>query len=229
MKNIDKYIEEIKELERLAKLEADPQEEIDNDEEVVRNLLSANGVYVNSIYDLVNSECNYPEVIPILLTKLTDNLISTSKICEGVIRSLICKESRGIVESDLLKYYHKLKGHKKTGVVGWVIGDAIFELYNPKSPAISVDELFDIIIDKSNGKSRQMFVSTLAKMRNIGGEKEKALIPLINDEDIDAQVIGVLMKFKTSAALPNLKKKLKTVNNKVFKSNIELAISEIES
>ena len=75
------------------------------DEEKIREELSKVRIFVNSIYDLVNTKKPYPEAISVLIDLLEKNDISNRRIREGIVRSLTVKEAKGKANSILIAEY----------------------------------------------------------------------------------------------------------------------------
>jgi HEAT repeats len=135
--------------------------------------LSAIGIQIITIWDLVNTKAKYANAIPILLKHLP--LDYSDKIKEGIIRSLTVVEAKGVAVPILVNEYEKLSKDKEN--LRWVIGNAI----NITITKDYIDKILPIVQDEENGMSRQMFVAALGKIKS---EKSKeALLRLVNDDD----------------------------------------------
>ncbi len=154
------------------------------------------GIHINSIYDLANTTKSYPQGLPILIGLLRKG-ISDDRLKEGIIRSLAVKEAKGLAGAALLEEYNKIPKEKM--VLRWTIGSAL-------EVVITNDELepvINIIKDKTNGMSRQMFVLALAKLP--AEKSEQILIESLDDDELATQAIVALSKIKSQKALIKIK------------------------
>lgn len=72
------------------------------------NDVSATGIEIKSIYDLVSSKKSYASAIPILIESIS-NGISDISLKEGVVRALGASEARGTTAGQILiKEYRNL-------------------------------------------------------------------------------------------------------------------------
>lgn len=158
-------------------------------EKIKQELLQV-GIFVNSVYDLVNTKEKYPEAIPILLNALEQG-ISDKRIKEGVIRALTVKEAKGAGCDLLLKEFYKCSENESS--IRWAIGNA----FQVIATSEFIPELIKIVKNKAYGKSRQMFVMTLGKLK--ARTSEETLIQLLkdNDNDILSHVIWALGAIKS--------------------------------
>jgi HEAT repeat protein len=165
---------------------------IKEDEKKISASLSEMDIYIESIYDLVNTNEPYPEAIPILVNFLNSDELSSNRIIEGIIRALGVKEAIGIANKPLLRLYNRTKD-KDTPYL-WAIGNTMTIIISEED----IDEVIKIITDKSNGMSRQMFVLALG---NIPSEKsEDVLIQVLNDDEIAPHALEALGKLKSKKA-----------------------------
>jgi HEAT repeat protein len=154
----------------------------------IKSELAKVGVFVNDIYDLVNSDKHYPAAVPVLLDLLQEG-IEFEGIKEGVIRALAIKEAIGKASPILLDEYNKLPKNKS--LLRWAIGNTIYTTITRDD----VERIVQIVQDKENGISRQMFVAALGKIAS--DKVEDILIKLLDDDEVAAQAIAALGKMKS--------------------------------
>lgn len=162
-----------------------------DENDYVRNALSQVGIKVNNIYDLVNTNQDYTEAIPVLVDLLKKG-IKDDKVKEGIIRSLAVKHAKGKAGDVLLKEFNKIPVEKT--MLRWAIG-------NTMSIIITNDDLegvLEIIKDKKNGVARQMFILSLSKIKS--DIIEEILIDLLKDDEVSAYSLVVLGKLKVTRA-----------------------------
>lgn len=161
--------------------------------------LSKAGIVVNDVYDLVNTKAPYPKAIPILINSLREG-ISERKIKEGVIRALGVKEAKGIAGPVLLTEFYNTPNDDQ--IARWVIGNAMTVVVTRDE----VDEVLEIVKDKTNGMSRQMFVYALSGFRS--DEIEDTIIQLLSDDDVVIHALKVLRRWKSKKAMEEIIKLL---------------------
>lgn len=121
--------------ELIAKLEADPEfrrkkgereaqmavifERRKKDEAGLVAELRAAGYEVDSVYDFVNTEAEYPDAVPILIRHL--DLPHESVIRGGIVRALTIKYGGAIVEEALLRHFQSEEDHD----LRWVFANAL--------------------------------------------------------------------------------------------------------
>ncbi|MEM9737960.1 MAG: hypothetical protein AAF770_02575, partial [Bacteroidota bacterium] len=130
---------------------------LDYDQQPVVRDLRAVGLDITDVWDLVNTSDSYPEAIPVLLKHI--NLPYIRAIKEGIVRSLIVKESRPIAFRPVLAAYHALADNDMdTYVYALVIGQAMtFE---------DIDEIITIIGGRVKHPSgHKVFIELLARWR----------------------------------------------------------------
>lgn len=161
------------------------------DMNVIKMELSKVGVLINDVYDLVNTKKPYPVAIPILLS-LLERGIDHIGMREGVVRALAVKEAVGKVSPVLIAEYNRTP--KDEMLLRWAIGNTIYTTITESD----VDSILPIIQDKTNGTSRQMFVSALGKIKS---EKvEDVLISLLDDEEVAPHALEALGRMKSKKA-----------------------------
>jgi HEAT repeat protein len=173
------------------------------DNDIIKSIFSKYGIELNNIYDLINSREEYDDILPLLIKILQANILNDGNIIEGIVRALTVKEAKGLAEKTLLESYNSLKPDQRRGNLGWAYGNAIEYLYSDKN--IDVDEIINIIREKSNGMSRQMFVLALGKTKKHKEKVENLLIELTNDSDVALHAITSLYKLKSIKAVPRMK------------------------
>jgi HEAT repeat protein len=157
----------------------------------IRRELRKVGISINDIYDLVNTNEPYPAAIPVLLKLLNDG-IEHIGIKEGVIRALAVKEAIGKASSILIAEYNRTS--KDNMLLRWSIGNTIFTTITDND----VEIILPIVQDKTNGMSRQMFVSALGKVK--AEKAEEILIKLLDDEEVAAHALEALGRMKSKKA-----------------------------
>lgn len=161
------------------------------DEDIIIKELERIGIRINSIYDLVNTTEPYSQGLPVLIEFLRKG-ISDDRIKEGVIRSLAVKEATGIAGSALLQEYNRIPKDKM--MLRWAIGSSLQVVVTDEEK----ESIINIVTDKTNGMSRQMFVLALGKLPS--ERTEQILIELLDDEEIAAQAIEALSNLKSQNA-----------------------------
>lgn len=162
------------------------------DEEKIREELSKVGIYVDSIYDLVNNKKPYPQAIPVLILLLKKGDISNCRIREGIIRSLAVKEAKGKANAVLINEYKRTPIEQQS--LRWSIGNSIRVLITDKD----IEDVLEIVRNKENGSSRQMFVLALGKFKS--EIVEDTLIQLLNDEEVTVHALNALRKLRSKNA-----------------------------
>lgn len=150
--------------------------------------LASVGVFISTIWDLVNTKTKYTQAIPILLKHLV--LEYSDKTKEGIVRALTVIEAKGLAGKLLIGEYLKLSYDKEN--FKWAIGNAV-KLTMVKD---EVELVFPIVLDKNNGISRQMFIRALSKFKT--ENVKQVLLQLVNEEDkvISEEATKALRKFK---------------------------------
>lgn len=155
----------------------------------VKSQLAEVGIIVNDIYELVNSDSRYPAAIPVLL-KLLQEGIHHLGIKEGIIRALAVKEAQGRTGSVLISEYNRLP--KDELFVRWAIGNTFYVTI----VETDVESILPLVLDKTNGMSRQMFVAALGKLKS--EKAESALIRLLDDDEVAPHALRALCRMKSS-------------------------------
>lgn len=77
--------------------------------------LDKKGIYIDSVYDLVNTSSSYPKAIPVLIKHL--NKPYSPAIKEGIIRALTVKEAKKEVLELFKEEYKKEKSPQVKGAL----------------------------------------------------------------------------------------------------------------
>ncbi len=182
------------------------------DEKIVEEMLKELnncGFEIKDYCQLWTLKTRHKFLIPILLKYL--GRFETKNFKEVIVRALGVKGFNDATSSLIDEYYNSDNRFYK-----WAIGNSI---------SIILDERFEkeyieIINDKTNGTSRQMFVLTLGKLRCI--KAIDSLVKLLEDDDINGHVIMALGYFKNKELLdyiePFLKNEQKWIRREAEKS-----------
>lgn len=169
---------------------------------LVRDLAGV-GVDVEDVWDLVNARtAQYPNAVPVLLDWLAhvDERVDESvrgRLRDGLIRALTVKSARPAAAPLMLELFRSADDPTGFGE-RWVIGNALGVV----ADETHLDELLDLVADRSYGKGRQMLVLGLGRFRQ---ERVTAtLISLLSDEDVAGQAAEALGKQKAAVARPAL-------------------------
>ena len=157
----------------------------------IKSELAKVGVTINDIYDLVNTDKSYPTAVPVLLNLLQDG-IEHIDIKEGIIRALAVKEAIGKASPVLIAEYNRTSKEKIH--LRWAIGNTIHITITEDD----VESILPIVLDKTNGMSRQMFVAALGKVKS--GKAEDVLINLLDDEEVMPHALEALGRMKSKKA-----------------------------
>lgn len=162
------------------------------------------GIIINDIFDLVNSDESCPKAIPVLLELLNAN-VSDDTLKEGIIRALAVKEAKGIAGKFLISEFKRTPIQKM--MLLWAIGSTMDVVMSEED----IDEVINIVSNKSYGMSRQMFVSALGKFKS--EEIEEVLINLLNQEEVAPHALEALGRLKSKRAENKVRSLLKHKNS----------------
>lgn len=169
-------------------------ENVFKEELLLKEKLLEAGLRINNINDFIHTKESYPEAIPVLIEFLS-HTVDQIWWKEAIVRSLTTKEAKGVANKPLLEAYARTDKQKYSSFC-WAIGNAFEIIIQPED----VDPILEIVKDKDNGTSRQMFVMALAKIKSRKEDIENVLIPLIDDDDITGHVLYTLGKLKSEKA-----------------------------
>lgn len=180
---------------KLSQLQNSLEAALKDEEAILISEINDTGLKINSLWDLVNYKFRYPPaVLPILIRHLQKDYSAKTK--EGIVRALAVKEAKGLVGSILISEYRN--SVKDNSAYRWAIGNTMYQTITPNE----VGEVIQIIKDKSNGVSRQMFAAALGKVKD--ADSETILITLLNDDEIVAHVIEALGRMKSHKAIDKI-------------------------
>lgn len=143
----------------------------EEDEKPLVDDLRSVGVKVFSVWDLVNTSKSYVTAIPVLIKHLRKQYYSKNK--EGIVRALAVKEAIGVACETLITEYHAVP--KEEHFLRWAFGNTMAVIITRDY----IDEVIKIVLDQTNGDSRQMFVTALSKFRS--SKVDRALQMLLTD------------------------------------------------
>jgi hypothetical protein len=174
--------------------------------------LNKNGNSITTIWDLVNTKTKYPDgTVDILIKHLVLNYHDTIK--EGIVRSLMVKEAKGIAVHALINEYESTD--KKKHNLRWIIGCVIGYLATKEH----IDWIETTILDKKNGGSRSGLIVPLVKLKD--EKAEKIILQILEEDD---QQLGVLFQsmeglglLKSSLAIEKLKTFLNHSNKEIIR------------
>lgn len=126
------------------------------------------GIRIKSVWDFVNTSDKYPEAIPVLIKHLSKSYHHRTK--EGIVRALAVKEAKGVANRAVMDEYWRLP--KENPEIDpdeqwifhyrWAFGNTMKVIVLERD----LDDLIEIVLDKSNGHSRNSFVEALAKLKS---------------------------------------------------------------
>lgn len=155
--------------------------------------LSESGVHVSRLSDLVNFNIEYGHVIGILVKHLNGNILD-NHVREFLIRSLTIKLATGLVNDRLFELYDI----EFVDNIKWVIGNAFDCIIQERD----VERIINIIENKKNGISRQMFVLALRRYKL--DSVETKLNNWLQDKDIRLQTLSLLKKYPKDSYIQSL-------------------------
>lgn len=141
--------------------------------------LEAAGYHINSVWDLVNSRGPYPEAIPVLLRHLK-RVDYHPDIRQGIARALSRRDPQ-VKEAipELLEAFRRDPDPRLNGPK-WAIGNAIQTVYDDRY----LDEIVEIVRDRSHGPARTELVQALGKSKNELARTTLAALTEDSDEDV---------------------------------------------
>lgn len=144
----------------------------------LRTDLAAVGVYIDLIWDLVNTRTSYPASIPVLLEHLRRPYDDRTR--EGIARALTDKAAKPFV--DELIYLFRVEDDARSHHVKWAIGNALTVAAGPGK----LNEIISLIMDAAHGKARTALVPILRRSKR--PEAKAALAKLKSDPDPDVRM-----------------------------------------
>lgn len=155
------------------------------------------------VWDLVNTSESYPDALPILVRHLSRPYHHRNK--EGIVRALAVKEAKGIANKAVMKEYHRLP--KENPEIDpdeqwifhyrWAFGNTMCVIVTEDD----LDELIEIVMDESNGASRDGFVEALGKLKS--PKVVDVMKQLVNDKSpLVAQAAEKVLRKKSRTRKP---------------------------
>jgi len=156
--------------------------------------LSQIGFDIEWISDLYNKRMDYKRAIPILLKWLprTEN----PAVKESIVRALSVPWAKQTEAPKLL--VNEFKKQVSNPGLQWAIGNALSIVADDNV----LNDIIELIRDKTYGKSRELLVLSLGHMR--ASAVEDILIELLSDEDLAGYAIMALGKVKSKKARPEI-------------------------
>ncbi|MBN2340799.1 MAG: hypothetical protein JXX29_12835 [Deltaproteobacteria bacterium] len=168
-----------------AQKEQNSREYRQNAMPVLDDLKSA-GFHVSNIRELRTKK--FKSAIPVLIKWLPN--ISDVFVKEDIIRTLSVPWA-GAAVPVLLREFSSTIDETNTGV-RWAIANAL--------EVLADDEIFDelvlLIKNKSLGRSREMLVLALAKMKRRREDSIQLLIDLLADKEVSGYALSALLKYR---------------------------------
>jgi len=156
------------------------------------------GIRIESVWDLVNTSASYPEAVPILVRHLSEPYHQRNT--EGIVRALAVKEAKGIANRAILEAYLRTPKERSdnpgTYYFRWTFGNTMKVIVTEGD----LDDLIEIVLDETNGDSRDSFVEALAKLKS--PRVLEVLKQLVSDKSkLVSQAAQKALKRKRSANL----------------------------
>lgn len=165
---------------------------LQEDERKISLALGAKGINIKSIYDLVNSNREYTKALPVLVEFISNNNLVSERVMEGVIRAVGVKEAIGMANLPLIKLYNQTKRNGVSYL--WAIGNTMNIIIQRND----LDAVAEIVVDKTNGLSRQMFALALGKVPS--EKSEDVLIQVLDDDEVAPHALEALWRLKSKKA-----------------------------
>ncbi len=155
------------------------------------------GIIVDSVWDFINIQEDYPDAIPILaewLDHLEERVEKDDqpKIREGIARALTVKYAKSAVPV-LIRKYEDIDDPK--GWNRWSIANALEVAADDRY----FDEIAKLITNRGFGPSRQMLVEWLGHSKN--PRAIPLLLEMIGDEEVKPHAIHALGRKRAHEAL----------------------------
>jgi hypothetical protein len=164
--------------------------------ETIKELNEA-GYPVDSIDELRESGIPYKTAIPILL-KWLPQITSETGAKESIVRALSVPWAKPAALFPLFAEYRSAS--KQEEGLKWAIGNALEVIVDDSV----FNEIAELVKNKDHGKSREMLVLALGKIKNPNAID--LLIELLNDDEVVGHALIALGKLKAIKALPYIKK-----------------------
>ena len=145
------------------------------------NELQHAGYDVDSAWDLVNSTEPYLEALPILLDHLSNPY--PGPVLEGIARALAVPEARFAWPVLVNRYREEQDPRAKAGMAVAIAATAEDSV---------LEELINLVTERSNGSSRVLLLSALERSKNPRGIA--TLVELQNDPDLKKEIRVILQR-----------------------------------
>lgn len=152
--------------------------------------LSASGVSVDDIWDLVNAPGQHPAAIPVLLDWLVNindrvPVDSRRRVLEAIVRALTVRAARPVAAKPLIAVFRSL-GDPSDWAVRWAVGNALAVVADDSN----FDEVSELVQAREYGAARQMVVHGLSRSKD--PRAVDLLVRLLADDDVVAHAAYAL-------------------------------------
>lgn len=171
---------------------------------------------ISSVWDLVNSKESYPAAIDILLSYLPKQFHPRNK--EGIVRALAVKEAKGKAAKMLIEEYNKTP--KEFASLRWALGYSIAIVMTMED----VNEIFEIVSNLNNGRSRAELVRALGTIKT--EKSENILLSLLDDNEVLVEAILGLNKMKSIKAKDKIKS-FKNHSNEMVRKEVNRYLKKV--
>jgi len=156
------------------------------------------GFVVESLDELRHSGTDYKAAIPLLLRWLP--LVTETTVKDSIIRALSIPNATQAA-LPIIKEFKATTGPVSN--LKWTIANALAVIANDSV----FKEIAELVRDKRNGKSREMFAVALGNMQNPAAVD--LLMELLDDDEIAGHALIGLQKLKAKRARPLIERFLK--------------------
>lgn len=132
-------------------------------------------------------------------------------IKEGIVRALLVKEASGIANAPLFEEYNRTAKSEENSSYLWAIGNTICGIAKPDD----LQHILNIVNDRNNGTSRQIFVMALGRFKNY--PVTETLINLLDDNDVQLHAINSLGRLKLPETIPAIEPYLNHTRSEIRK------------
>ena len=161
------------------------------------------GIEVKSLFDLVNGPT--PREAILVLVQILPQ-VSDIWMKQGVVRALTQRSARSIAARTLIELFRSAdrEGPRADGLK-WAVGNAMSVMGDDSL----YDEIAELASDPSHGKSREMLVVALGRMRQRREDAITLLRRLLRDEDICGHALIALRKLNAVEVAADIRPFLK--------------------
>lgn len=163
---------------------------------VVEELRSA-GVFVDSVFDLVNDRGSHPKAVEALLRVLPR--ISDSWIKQGVVRALTDPAARGVAARPLVDEFRTACNFGEESLA-WAIGNALVTVADDSV----LEDLLELARNVRCGRGRQTIALALARFKR-DPRVTQTLLTLLDDDQTAAHALVVLRKIKAAETIDRVR------------------------